>query len=608
MHRIFQIFILVIATALLLSGCNGTGKTSSTTSIATPPSTDGVQSIQLGNRQYFLAKPANFDQEKAYKLLLAFHGSGQGAKSMQNFVRLENEDNDYIVVYPQSEVEEWNEGCSCNKPHRLGIDDLGFVENVVAEVTNNYNIIESEMYAVGFSQGGLFTQNLMCNSKLQFKAIATVAAPMSKQLSELCQITNKTNYLLVHGTNDAVLPYNGVPNGNFALIGSERAIELIARQNGIDAQVEVSNNENITNFIYQNDEHINQLVRIDEGGHSWTFENYPSSSQIVNFFNSVSDKSLDPYSDLYRVQHNEVSKDIHVRTMGASHEGPAVVLLSGFNKNYHADSAWFALLQPMLAKTHKVHVIERLGNGFSSLSEQPSYTSFAPLLDEVLAKLNEQEIILVTFASGNLLAQAWLNSEQSDSTSSLKGMLWIDPDVLLPHSVALYQDWPVVWYREVKDKLLPHIAEGNWTERTITKLDAEREAHAALIAEEYKADMDWAYYDVISKQRSSIEKQIVRANEIINYHDDLALAMAYEVSSTVPLSVIDTDFESIDIANAEPDFVARLIKWQEEGSEWSKLISERSNGHYIPLENSDHMAVFQHPDEIITAINQLANQ
>ncbi|WP_350585641.1 hypothetical protein [Pseudoalteromonas sp. RB2-MNA-CIBAN-0110] len=79
----------------------------------------------------------------------------------------ESASENYIVVYPQSKVEEWNEGCDCNKPHRLGINDLVFVENVVDDVKAKYNIIDGELFAVGFSQGGLFTQNLMCNSSLK---------------------------------------------------------------------------------------------------------------------------------------------------------------------------------------------------------------------------------------------------------------------------------------------------------------------------------------------------------------------------------------------------------------------------------------------------------
>lgn len=585
----------------LISGCNGSGKKSK------DPLPSNLESITLEDRQYYIAKPAQYDKNKAYKLLLAFHGSRQGALNMQRMAHIEEQSNNYLVVYPQSKVEEWNEGCDCNKPHRLGIDDLAFVESVVADIKNNHNIIDKELYAVGFSQGGLFAQNLMCNSNLAFKAVATIAAPMSLQLSEVCLVNHPTNYLMVHGTQDNILPYVGTPpSGNFALIGSEPALKLIASRNNIESELTVTKSEEIIQYSYSNESLKNTLIAIKGGTHKWSFTHYNTTQKLINFFDSVSSKPLDKHSSLYHVTTSGEAKDIHVRSMGLEHKGPAVILLSGFNKNYHADSAWFSLLQPVIAKSHRVHVIERLGNGFSSSSDEPSYTSFAPLLDKTLSMLNEQEIIMVSFASSNILAQAWKDLPTSSAPSTLKGMLWIDPDIFLPHSIAHYQDWPVAWFRRVKEGLIPYIEAGGWTARSQGKLEAEREEHGKLISDAYTGDMDWTYYDLISQRRLNIDKQVTRAKEVINYHDDLIAMQTAEISSDIPLSIIDTDFEVGEIKNAETaEDIKKLTQWQEEGTQWSKLISERSNGQYIFLENSAHMAVFEHPKHIVDAIEVL---
>lgn len=598
--------ITVLVTSLFIGGCNGTDTAQSSSGSQVNKNSNQVNPVVLGDRQYHLVTPKReFEQNKAYKLLLAFHGSGQTSKDMMAQASFADESSNYIVAYPQSKVEEWNEGCDCNKPHRLGIDDLSFVEGVVRDIKANYNIIEEELYAVGYSQGGLFTQNLMCNSNLKFKAVASIASPMSTQLAESCDIRHQTNYLMVQGEKDEVLPYEGVPVGNFALVGSEQAIQLIASQNGIDEEAEVTVVDDVTKRTYKNDQLVNQQVSIKGSGHAWSFKNYRTTGEVIKFFDSRSALPLDEHSSLIRVELDESVKDVHIRTMGVEHEGPEIVLLSGFNKNYHADSAWFSLLQPLLAKNHKVHVIERLGNGFSSDTDSPSYVSFAPYLDQVLKKLNAQEIVLVTFSSGNLLAQAWLTLSEPKSVDKLVGMLWIDPDVLLPHSVSLYQSWPVNWYREVEEKLIPHIEAGNWTPRTLEKLEAEREAHSALINVKHESAMDWRYYDLNSGLRASIKNQIIRAKEIINYHDDLNEIFQTPIVSQVPLSVIDTDFESIDIENSEPEFTPALIKWQQEGSEWSKLISEKTGGQYLPLVGIDHMVLFDDPDTILSAISEL---
>lgn len=606
MRSYLYCLLKIVAITCLLSGCNGTDNKSASP-VSKPPESD-VNKTSLNGRSYYLSLPAkNFDSKKAYKLLLAFHGSGQGAQSMRSMSALESASDNYIVVYPQSKVEEWNEGCDCNKPHRLGIDDLGFVDEVVADVKTKYNIIDDELYAVGFSQGGLFAQNLMCNSDLQFNAIASVASPMSVQLSQSCYIENNTHYMMVHGKNDKTLPYYGLTHSNFGLIASEYAIELIAKENDIESPVEVEKTNVTTKYVYKNDTHINQLVAIEGGGHSWGFTGFNTTEEVISFFDSVSLNKLDIHSSLYRVG-SQPSKDVHVRSMGLEHSGPAIILLSGFNKNFHSDSAWFSLLQPLIAKTHRVHVIERFGNGFSSDVDQPSYASFVSALDKTLNILNEDELIVVSFASANILAHLWQVSPDSHASANLKGMLWIDPDILLPHSISLYQDWPVSWYREVGGDLIEHIQQGNWTERTLGKLAAEREEMNALIPINYQNDMNWPYFDLISQGRAQIDKQVTRAKEIMNYHDDLASVLNSDIATSVPITVIDTDFESHDIANAEPEYVDGLIKWQQEGTQWSHLISEQSGGQYVPLNNSDHMAVFQHPDEIIKAIINLNNQ
>ncbi|WP_286269921.1 alpha/beta hydrolase [Thalassotalea hakodatensis] len=603
MQSKFVLPLSIIFISLIMIGCNGTNNDNDP---LPPTDNNGVVKSSINGRDYYLSPPnEGIEPNKAYKLLLAFHGSGGSAKGMQAMTKLATFSKDYIVVYPQSKVEEWNEGCDCNKPHRLGINDLAFVEDVVTDVKQKFNIINEELYAVGYSQGGLFTQNLMCNSNLQFKGLVSVASPMSEQLSLSCQVQHSTNYMMVHGTADKTLPYQGLVHSNFGLIGSELAIDLIAKQNGIDTEREIVEQEGIQEHVYQNDTNINKLVAIQSGQHSWQFSDFDTSIEVIDFFDSVSDKQLDSFSSVYRVEQSQQEELVHVRSMGLEHTGPAVILLSGFNKNYHSDSAWFALLQPLIAKTHRVHVIERFGNGFSSDIAQPSYSSFVGALDKTLLALNEERIVMLSFSSSNILAHLWQQMPDKTSQSELMGMLWVDPDILLPHSISFYQDWPVTWYRGLGDELLNYISAGKMTASSADKLSKERLTVETLIPAKYSELMDWQYFDLISQNRLKINKQITRAKEIMNYHDDLELVRQSNISTAVPISVIDTDFEQNEIDNAEPEYIDGLIKWQSEGSQWSQQLSEQSLGQYIPLTNSDHMAVFQRPDEIVNAINFL---
>lgn len=245
---------------ILLSACN------QSLSGQTIAAKSNSQNLILNDRSYVLALPQNYQADKNYKLLLAFHGSGGSGKNMQNIAGFERLSDDYIVVYPDSKIEEWNDGCQCNKTHRLGIDDLDFVDKLIVDVTSRYSVDIGQIYAAGFSQGGLFAQNLLCNRSEVFKGIASVASPMSVQLSLSCKIQKTTSYMMVHGKKDNVLPFEGMKHQRFGLISAPKAISLLAKKNGSLAKPLVKADEKGVELLaYWNGSEKTHLYAIERG-------------------------------------------------------------------------------------------------------------------------------------------------------------------------------------------------------------------------------------------------------------------------------------------------------------------------------------------------------
>ena len=139
----------------------------------------------------------------------------------------------------------------------------------------------------------------------------------------------------------------------------------------------------------------------------------------------------------------------------------AIVLLSGPNENNHSDSAWFSALQPLLAQSYRVYAIDRPGQAFSSSTERPSYFTFRHDIATVMQHFNERDLVVVAFSSGSISASAFYQTHKEDF--NVRAMLWIDPDVPLPHSLSLYKGFPADWYRANLAQLLPHLATGAWT-------------------------------------------------------------------------------------------------------------------------------------------------
>ncbi len=601
MNTKLPIVLLLLAFTGLLVGCNQTAAVTKEAPHSKGPSK--VLKLEVNNRRYELALPQGYEPTKPYKLLLAFHGSGSNSREMRSMTAFHQYSDEYIIAYPKSQTEDWNEGCDCNKPHRLGVDDLGFVDAVLADIKQHYRIAPGETYAVGFSQGGLFAQNLLCRRSDVFKAVASVASPMSLPLAQKCELATPTSYLMVHGKQDRVLPFAGLEHPRFALIGAQQALALIAEKNASLAKPLIKRSQGVEMTAYWNGQQKTVLYAVEQGRHRWSHQDFATTQVVLDFFASAHTPELPEHSKLIDVD----GIKLHVRTMGQSNGKPTVVLLSGPNTNFHGDSAWFALLQNYLAKHYKVLAIDRPGNAWSDFDATTSYRRFAGQLHRALNLLGEQEVVFVAFASSNITMVSYQQQFGTGEGVQTKGMLWIDPDTLEPFSLALYQDHPVSFYKQRIAELLPHIAKGAWTERSKAKLLAERKAAEHMVPQSLRSRMDWDYFDLVSQQRLLIERQQSRALEIAHYYDDLTAMQDFRWITTTPVSVIDSDFELEQIA-AAPQHKDKLTRWMKDASRWSELVAQHSGGQYIALSHAKHLVPLQNPQAIATALEPLMAQ
>jgi polyhydroxybutyrate depolymerase len=293
------------------------------------------------------------------------------------------------------------------------------------------------------------------------------------------------------------------------------------------------------------------------------------------------------------------------RSLGqTNNHKPVIILLSGPNHNFYADSAWFALLQPWLASRYQVVTIDRQGNGFSTDTTEPSYRRFSDDLAQLLPQLTDKPVILVSFASASISTVLFYQKYQKQF--QIKGMLWLDPDVPTETALALYRAYPVDWYQANLVELLPRLAAGVWNNRTADKLQAERQQVQQLITAD-AGSMDWPYFDAISALRLTPQRQQQRALEIANYAADLTAYAKASFHFDIPVSIIDSDFESQQ-QHSDSKVAAQLQQWQLEGSRWSRQISRNSGGQYIHLPQADHLLMLHQPQKIAAAIDWLATQ
>lgn len=194
--------IALLGMALALSGCSRGHQTEA----PQLPTGTSVHTMPFGgmDRTYRIHRPAGL--AAAAPLVVMLHGSfgdGEQAENAYGWDQLADSAK-FVVAYPDGIGQTWNAHGCCGKAEQENIDDIGFITQMVREISAALPIDQSRIYATGISNGGIMTYALACNSNI-FAAIGAVAAT---QLDP-CAAPHPTSVIQIHGTDDRLVPYNG---------------------------------------------------------------------------------------------------------------------------------------------------------------------------------------------------------------------------------------------------------------------------------------------------------------------------------------------------------------------------------------------------------------
>lgn len=245
--------------------------------------------VEQFSRRYLLFVPDTYKRDEPASVIFAFHGTPSTAWEMQNLTNFEEHAHERgaLVVYPQNIID-WNEDCDCSNSERNGVNDVLFIDNIIADLKATYSIDSTRLYAVGFSQGGLFVDNLICKRSELFAAAATVAATMSVPLSQKCLPREPRPMMLFHGTEDGVFPYAGnLNNGNNSTLSAENALSKWGEfMQCYGDPVIVDEKETFRRSVLStcgNGAEI-QLFTMKGLGHTWPKKEFDAEKRIMAFF------------------------------------------------------------------------------------------------------------------------------------------------------------------------------------------------------------------------------------------------------------------------------------------------------------------------------------
>lgn len=130
-----------------------------------PPS-DELSSVNVGGmeRHFITALPRGYNEDKQYKLIVAFHGRTNPNTMVREYYKIEKEaGKNAIVVYPAGLPEEGpsrNRSDGGDKNDKLR--DFAFFDAIVEKFEQDYCIDQDEIYVIGHSLGGWFTDTVGC--------------------------------------------------------------------------------------------------------------------------------------------------------------------------------------------------------------------------------------------------------------------------------------------------------------------------------------------------------------------------------------------------------------------------------------------------------------
>ena len=157
-------------------------------------------------RQWSVGVPENAGEGER-PVIVSLHPLGgnrsgwAGETDLAAFAR----DRGAILVIPQGLWGMWNTGECCGPASALGVDDVGFLDEVMARTASRPDVDPDRVYVAGLSNGGLMAMKYLCEGEFDPASVASVAvAPWDLEGCE-----GDVPLLVSIGTDDELFPMEG---------------------------------------------------------------------------------------------------------------------------------------------------------------------------------------------------------------------------------------------------------------------------------------------------------------------------------------------------------------------------------------------------------------
>ena len=163
--------------------------------------------------------------KKNTSVFFLFHASRGNSKDMRSSTGYDFEylaqEKGFLVVYPQGYKNHWND-CRATADYAANIqdiDDVGYFQQMVKSLEENYMINRKQLVVSGISNGGHMVFKLAHEIPKDILLFTSFAANLPVQDNNDCSLSQEeVNMIIFNGTNDPINPYDG---GLVSILGND---------------------------------------------------------------------------------------------------------------------------------------------------------------------------------------------------------------------------------------------------------------------------------------------------------------------------------------------------------------------------------------------------
>lgn len=213
---------------------------------AMPPGTfrEVLRQEPDGRRRTFeLHVPAGYDPAHAAPLVVVVHGAfntGRGMEAKTRFSAL-SEREGFLVAYPEGIglaglFQHWNAGLCCGRALRIGVDDVGFLDQVIDRVEEVLAVDPERIYMIGESNGAMLTYRYAAERSERLAAAGVSAGAYGGRRAtdgEIWRVSEPgvpVPLIAFHGLADDRVPFEG--GASVGTLPVPEALDFWARANG----------------------------------------------------------------------------------------------------------------------------------------------------------------------------------------------------------------------------------------------------------------------------------------------------------------------------------------------------------------------------------------